>query len=182
MEQKLKNDPRYQNHESRPDLAGEHPQGDRLQVFAFVLFVIAILVDQFYLGWASWLRDLVPFGVRLTVSFIFIVFGGFLSLFGIHSVFSEYTKVPRMYTTGFFSRVRHPIYLGALIVYFGLLVFIMSPLAFLIFIVAILLYDWLARDEEARMLKIFGESYKIYMRQVPRWLPRIINISPKNKR
>ena len=172
MENKLKNDSRYRNHESRPDLAGEHPQGDRLQILVFILFVIAVLADHFYLGWSSTLRNLVPFGVRLPVSLVFILLGGFLSLMGIYSVFSEYTEKPRLYTSGFFSWVRHPIYLGVLLVYSGLLIFILSPLAILIFIAAILLYDWLASDEEERMLKLFGARYEEYMRQTPRWLPR----------
>ena len=174
MNNQLKNDPRYRSHDSRPDLAGEYPQGDRLQLLMFVLFVIAVLADHFFLGWAYSLRNLVPFGVRLPVSLVFILLGGFLSLFGIHSVFSEYTEEPRIYTSGLFSYVRHPVYLGALLIYIGLLVFFLSPLAFLIFIAVILLYDWLARDEEARMLKIFGARYKEYICQTPRWLPRLL--------
>ena len=173
MNNQIKNDPRYRSHDSRPDLAGEHPQGDRLQILLFVLFVIAVLADHFYLGWASRLRNLVPFGVWLPVSLVFIIFGGFLSLLGIHSIFSEYTEEPRMVTSGLFSYIRHPVYLGAILVYFGLLVFTLSSLAFLVFIAVILLYNWLARDEEARMLKVFGASYKEYMRQKPRWLPRL---------
>ena len=53
MNDQLKNDPRYINHESRPDLAGEHPQGDRYQLYAFLMFTAAVLIDHFFLGWAS---------------------------------------------------------------------------------------------------------------------------------
>ena len=172
MNNQLKDDPRYRNHESRPDLAGEHPQGDRLQLLAFVFFVIAVLLDHFFLGWAARLRGMVPFGIRLPISLIIILTGGYLLLFGIHSVFSEYTEQPRMVTSGLFSFVRHPVYLGVLLIYLGLLVFILSPLAFLVFFAAALLYDWLMRDEEGRMLKVFGASYEVYCRQTPRWLPR----------
>ncbi|MDP2965040.1 MAG: isoprenylcysteine carboxylmethyltransferase family protein [Pelolinea sp.] len=171
MTNQLKDDPRYRNHESRPDLAGEHPLGDKLQILVFIQFVIAVLVDHFYLGWAARLRNLVPFEVWLPVSLGLILLGGSLSFFGMHSVFSEYTEEPRMVASGLFSYVRHPVYLGALMVYSGLLVFILSPMALLIFIATILLYDWLAQDEEARMLKVFGTRYEEYMRQTPRWLP-----------
>ncbi len=173
MENKLKNDPRYQNHESRPDLAGEHPQGDRLQLLAFILFIIASLFDHLFLGWAAYLRSLFPLGARLSLSLAIIFLGGYMSFSGIQYIFSEYTEEPRMYTTGLFSYIRHPVYLGALIVYIGLLFVILSPLALMVFIGVFLLYNWLAQDEEERMLNLFGARYQEYMRQIPRWFPKL---------
>ena len=173
MNDQLKNDPRYINHESRPDLAGEHPQGDRYQLYAFLVFTAAVLIDQFFLGWASGFRSVIPFGVRLPIALLIIFFGLFLSFSGIHSVFSEYTEQPRMISSGLFSFVRHPVYLGALLIYIGMLAFLLSPLALLVFIAVFFLYDWLAQDEEARMLKVFGQRYEDYRLQTPRWLPRL---------
>lgn len=173
MKNHLKDDPRYSKHESRPDLAGEHPQGDLLQLLAFILFVIAILFDHFFLGWAIRFRGMVPFEVRLPISMVIILSGGLLSIIGVQTVFSEYTEQPRMITTSLFSFVRHPVYLGGLLVYLGLIVFFLSPLAFLVFIAVFLFYNWLARDEELRMLKVFGMEYEAYCRKTPRWLPRL---------
>jgi protein-S-isoprenylcysteine O-methyltransferase Ste14 len=173
MNDQLKDDPRYINHESRPDLAGEHPQGDRYQLYAFLLFTAAILIDHFSLGWAAHFRSIIPFSARLPLALMIILFGLFLSLSGIHTVFSEYTEQPRMITSGLFSFVRHPVYLGALLVYIGLLVFFLSPLALIVFIAVFFLYDWLAQDEEARMLKVFAQRYEDYRRQTPKWLPRL---------
>ena len=173
MNDQLKNDPRYINHESRPDLAGEHPQGDRYQLYAFISFTAAVLIDHFFLGWASSFRSVVPFGARLPITLLIVLFGLFLSLSGIHTVFSEYTEQPRMITSSLFSFVRHPVYLGALLVYIGLLVFLLSPLALVVFVAVIFLYDWLAQDEEARMLKVFGQRYEVYRLQTPRWLPKL---------
>jgi protein-S-isoprenylcysteine O-methyltransferase Ste14 len=173
MNNQLKDDPRYLNHESRPDLAGEHPQGDRYQLYAFLLFTAAVLIDHFFIGWASSFRSVIPFGVRLTVALLIVLFGLFLSLSGIHTVFSEYTEEPRMITSGLFSFVRHPVYLGAMLVYIGMLTFLLSPLALVVFMAIFLLYDWLAQDEETRMLKVFGQQYEVYRLQTPKWLPRI---------
>ena len=177
MDNPLKNDPRYLNHESRPDLAGEHPQGDRLQLAAFIMFVIAFLVDHFFIGWAASIRSYIPFWYRCAVSVIFIFTGLFLSISGIQFVFSDYTEEPRMLTSRYFTWVRHPIYLGALLVYVGLLIFILSPLALFAFFGVGMLYDWLARDEEARMLDTFGARYEEYKCQTPRWFPALF----KNK-
>ena len=173
MNDQLKDDPRYINHESRPDLAGEHPQGDRYQLYAFLLFTAAVLIDHFLLGWAARFRSVVPFGLRLPTALVIILFGLFLSLSGIHTVFSEYTEQPRMISTGLFSFVRHPVYLGALLIYIGMLVFLLSPLALVVFIAVFFLYDWLAQDEEARMLKVFAHRYEDYRHQTPKWLPRL---------
>jgi protein-S-isoprenylcysteine O-methyltransferase Ste14 len=173
MNNQLKNDPRYINHESRPDLAGEHPQGDRYQLYGFLLFLAAVLIDHFFLGWAAFFRSGVPFGLRFPIALLIIFCGLYLTLSGIHTVFSEYTEHPRMITTGLFSFVRHPVYLGALLVYIGLLAFLLSPSGLLVFIAVFFLYDWLAQDEEARMLKVFGKQYEDYRLQTPKWLPRM---------
>ncbi len=178
----LKDDPRYSNHESRPDLAGEHPQGDFFQLLIFLLFTAAVLIDHFLLGWAAEFRSFVPFSIRLPISLALILVGLYMALAGIHQVFSDYTEQPRMVTSGLFSLMRHPVYLGALIIYVGLLVLILSPLAFLAFLGAILLYNWLALDEERRMLKVFGDQYQSYCQQTPRWLPRLISRNNKIRR
>ncbi len=174
MNNPLKNDPSYVDHKSRPDLAGEHPLGDRYQEYVFIIFSLAVLIDHYLLGWAANLRSFVPFGIRLPIALFFISFGIFLSFSGIHTIFSEYTEQPRMISTGLFSFVRHPVYLGALLVYIGLLAFLLSPLALLVFIAVFFLYDWLAQDEEARMLKLFGQQYEAYRQQTPKWLPCLI--------
>jgi protein-S-isoprenylcysteine O-methyltransferase Ste14 len=173
MDNNLKNDPHYHNHESRPDLAGEHPQGDRLQFLVFILLVISFLIDYFFLGWSTVFRRLIPYNLRLPISLIFIFIGFYLSLTGIRTVFGTYSKEPRMITSGLFSYMRHPVYLGALLIFFGLFFFFLSPLSFLALIPALILYNWLAEDEETRMIKVFGENYKEYMRKTPKWFPKI---------
>ena len=168
----IRNDPRYKNHESRPDLAGEHPKGDFFQLVAMLIFLAAIAIDYFFVGFGPRLNDQVNFWIRLALGVAIGAFGGWLALYGIKIVFSEYTEQPRMITRHMFSVVRHPVYLGAMIIYIGALVFTMSPLGLAVFAGVFLLYDWLAQDEEQRMGKIFGEAYLAYKSRVPRWLPR----------
>lgn len=169
----LKSDIRYQNHESRPDLAGEHPVGDTLQIIAFIIFVIATLLDCLYLGTPSLLKKFIPLWIRLPASFILLIIGAWLSLYGIHMVFSEYREDPVMITKGMFSHIRHPIYLGAIIFYLAVLLLTLSIPGIIVWIFAIFLYNWLARDEEERMLNVFGMEYRDYKQKVPMWLPRI---------
>lgn len=171
MTNDLRNDPRYQHHGSRPDLAGEHPRGDFYQFIAMIVFLAAIAADYFWIGLAPQVNDLINFWVRLLLGVLVAGFGGFLALYGIYLVFNEYTEEPRMITRRIFSFVRHPVYLGALLIYLGALIFTMSPLGLLVFIGVFFLYDWLAEDEEQRMEEVFGDRYLGYKREVPRWLP-----------
>ncbi len=171
MNDHLCDDPRYQNHESRPDLAGEHPVGDTYQVIAMVVFIAAIILDFLQLGFPQVLNRLISFWIRLPLSLACFALGGWLALRGIQIVFGEYREEPVMITEQMFSRVRHPIYLGAILVYVGVLLLVLSPLGAFVFLGVLGLYHWLAKDEESRMLDLFGDQYRAYQREVPMWLP-----------
>ena len=167
----LRNDPRYQNHESRPDLAGEHPRGDTYQLVAFIIFIGAIILDAFLLGNPQKNNRLISIWVRLPFALILLGLGGWLALRGIHEVFSDYRQKPVILTSGLFTYMRHPIYLGAMLVYVAVLLLALSPLAFLVFFFVMVLYQWLAKYEEKLMLGIFGKAYRDYQQHVPMWLP-----------
>jgi methanethiol S-methyltransferase len=171
MNDKLRNDPRYQNHESRPDLAGEHPVGDTYQLIAMIVFIAVVLLDYFLLGFPQRFNNSLSIWARLPFSLAIFALGGWLALRGIQIVFGEYREKPVMITEHMFGWVRHPIYLGAILIYAAVLLLVLSPLGGLAFIGVISLYQWLARDEEKRMLGIFGEKYRAYKRSVPMWLP-----------
>jgi len=90
------------------------------------------------------------------------------SIFAGHGILSGH----RLITTGAYGVVRHPVYLGALLIWIGL------PLAFThvtTFALAVLYvipgYLLYLRSEEAMMLASFGDEYREYQRQVPRLLP-----------
>ncbi|MBM3137194.1 MAG: isoprenylcysteine carboxylmethyltransferase family protein, partial [Chloroflexi bacterium] len=69
--------------------------------------------------------------------------------------------------------VRHPVYLGAMLIYVGILIFTLSPIALLVFSGVFLLYEWLAADEERRMEEVFGDQYKRYKENTGRWIPHL---------
>jgi hypothetical protein len=47
-EQPIINEELYKDHENRPDLAGEHPFGDTLQLIMLIIFTAAIAADYFF--------------------------------------------------------------------------------------------------------------------------------------
>ena len=75
--------------------------------------------------------------------------------------------------TGFYRHVRNPVYVGALLVQVGTIVWYGSAglvLYFLFFIAAF--HALIVFFEEPVLQKMFGAGYNEYVRKVPRWIPR----------
>jgi protein-S-isoprenylcysteine O-methyltransferase Ste14 len=77
-------------------------------------------------------------------------------------------------TKGLYTLVRHPQYVGLAFAALGLAIMWPRFLALFLLAVMILLYYILAKDEERRMVKRFGESYSSYFNQTGMFLPRPI--------
>ena len=75
---------------------------------------------------------------------------------------------------GFAGEMRHPVYLGALLIWGGLslcfLSYIAAAITALYVIPAYLLY---IHSEEEMMLDTFGDQYRCYCRRIPMLLPRL---------
>ena len=83
-------------------------------------------------------------------------------------------RIERLVTEGLYSKIRHPLYLGLILIYFGFafawgIIWILAPTV--IFIALTILTA--IREEEVMRGK-FGREYEEYMRRVPwRFIPRI---------
>lgn len=74
---------------------------------------------------------------------------------------------------GPYHHVRNPIYLGALLVLSGYIVWFGSGLLVVYFLFFILAFHMLiVLIEEPVLEKMFGEEYDEYRQNVPRWIPR----------
>ncbi|RJQ39873.1 MAG: isoprenylcysteine carboxylmethyltransferase family protein [Nitrospiraceae bacterium] len=77
----------------------------------------------------------------------------------------------RLVKTGVYGIVRHPLYLA------GIIIFTFEPNItrnwLTVSILADIYFIFGAFMEEKRLIKIFGDEYIEYMKQVPRFLPRI---------
>lgn len=76
-------------------------------------------------------------------------------------------------TEGIYARVRHPQYSAMFLLIVSLLIQWPTLLTLLMAPVLIAAYARLARREEVELLARFGESYQIYMRDVPAFVPRL---------
>ena len=75
-------------------------------------------------------------------------------------------------TTGIYSYVRHPQYVGFILIMFGFLLQWPTLLTLAMFPVLVFMYVRLARIEERELLREFGDEYRAYM-QVPAFIPRL---------
>ena len=75
-------------------------------------------------------------------------------------------------TSGIYAYVRHPQYVGFILVMFGFLLQWPTLLTLAMFPILVFMYVRLARVEEREALTEFGILYQQYIRQVPAFFPR----------
>ncbi|HEU4628935.1 MAG TPA: isoprenylcysteine carboxylmethyltransferase family protein [Gemmatimonadaceae bacterium] len=77
-------------------------------------------------------------------------------------------------TGGFFAHARNPLYLGNLLVLFGLFLIHNNPWVYAIGVPFFVLgYVGIVAAEEHFLRGKFGAAYDAYARDVPRWIPRL---------
>jgi protein-S-isoprenylcysteine O-methyltransferase Ste14 len=109
-------------------------------------------------------------GIILPISNIIILTGVFLIIFGWSRIFKAKNK---LVTTGIYSYVRHPQYLGFLLLTFGIDFLWPTFSTLILWPILALLYYRLAQEEEKTLEEKFREEYKEYKNKVPMFIPRL---------
>jgi protein-S-isoprenylcysteine O-methyltransferase Ste14 len=87
-------------------------------------------------------------------------------------------RAPRLVTTGPYACVRNPIYLGNLLIGLGVVVMAESWICLgILFVGFSLEYGAIVSLEEEFLTRTFGEAYLVYVRRVPRWVPKVSALS-----
>ncbi|MFW9907436.1 MAG: methyltransferase family protein [Candidatus Thorarchaeota archaeon] len=86
---------------------------------------------------------------------------------------SETHRAKSVVTTGIYSKVRHPQYLGAIFSHIGISLLLSAFYSLLVTPVLILRDFIVSRKEEQQMELEFGEEYAMYKREVPMLIPRV---------
>ena len=122
-------------------------------------------------GWRS-NPHLGPFHL---LSFFFIGGGFVLISVGWRALYEAQSR-HALATTGIYAYVRHPQYDGFILVMLGFLLQWPTLLTLAMFPILVWMYSRLARSEEQESLRLFGEEYRRYIRDVPGFVPRLSDI------
>lgn len=160
-------------HKERPDLAGEHKSGDLYQIIFLIIFLAVWITDSFLFHYSDFLLKYIPLYIRLPLGIITLIISGYLAKSGLKIVFDEVRDEPCVIRKGVFNVVRHPIYLGSILLYLGLLILTMSIGAIAVWVIILGFYHYISKYEEKLLTEKFGDEYRKYMQEVPMWLPRI---------
>lgn len=114
------------------------------------------------------------FGVFHILSFLFIG-GGFVLLAAAWRVLYRAQTTATLATTGPYARLRHPQYVGFVLIMFGFLLQWPTLLTLAMFPVLTVMYWRLSLNEEKTAAAEFGEAYTRYAAAVPRFIPRLFS-------
>ncbi|MDN7675660.1 isoprenylcysteine carboxylmethyltransferase family protein [Burkholderia oklahomensis] len=112
------------------------------------------------------------FGPFHLLSFLFIG-GGFWLISAGWKVLYQAQRAHCLATTGVYAHMRHPQYVGFVLIMLGFLLQWPTLLTLAMFPVLVYMYARLARSEEKDSLAEFGQAYRQYMDEVPRFIPRL---------
>ncbi len=110
-----------------------------------------------------------PFHV---LSYLFIG-AGFWLLAVSWKVLYEAQRKHRLAVTGPYARVRHPQYIGFVLIMFGFLLQWPTLVTLAMFPILVFMYGRLARNEERDMLAQFGDEYRRYMGTASAFVPTL---------
>jgi protein-S-isoprenylcysteine O-methyltransferase Ste14 len=101
-----------------------------------------------------------------------LIVGGFFLLAAAWRVLFRAQSEGTLATTGPYAHVRHPQYVGFVVIMLGFLVQWPTLVTLIMFPILVFIYVRLAHREEAEIRDQFGETWDEYAAQTPRFFPR----------
>ena len=110
-----------------------------------------------------------------------LIFGGFILLSAAWNVLYQAQRQHALATTGAYAYVRHPQYVGFIVIMLGFLLQWPTILTLVMFPLLVVMYVRLAHSEEAQARRQFGAAYEAYAAATPGWLPRLGGAPPEHR-
>jgi protein-S-isoprenylcysteine O-methyltransferase Ste14 len=143
-----------------------------------VTVILLIVTQQFHIGWylpapLNFIPTivgclLIALGVYLLAitTYFFAKIGG--------GTVAHWSPPTKLVIHGIYRYVRNPMVLGVVLTVLGETIFFGSISMFVLFLVLFIGNHILfIKYEEPNLIKRFGDDYREYMKNVPRWLPRL---------
>ena len=135
--------------------------------FAIVLFGLGCL------GYApEWRFVFISPSTTKALGLAIILLGVFLRVLAFKEIPCTH-RIDRLVTSGIYSKTRNPVYLSIIIIVLGISIFSERSLTALWIVESALLIYYVAKCEESDLESKFGEEYRTYKRNVPRFIPRL---------
>jgi protein-S-isoprenylcysteine O-methyltransferase Ste14 len=116
-----------------------------LSIFLFIHFWEKSTLN--YLGLLLWI---IGFAIWLS------------GLLAIGKYFHGFSEPKGLVTSGIYSKISHPIYLGGILLFIGVSVYIQHPLAIIITLINIVFQAHRIRIEQKKLKQKYGEKYLKY--------------------
>jgi protein-S-isoprenylcysteine O-methyltransferase Ste14 len=101
-----------------------------------------------------------------------LIFGGFIMLSSAWRVLYQAQSQHKLATTELYARMRHPQYVGFVLIMTGFLLQWPTLITLVMFPVLVFMYLRLARREEQDAIAEFGEEYRHYAAKTPAFWPK----------
>jgi len=113
---------------------------------------------------------------NLAACLLLVLPGSWLAISGVKETTLKVAETHRpktVVTTGVYSIVRHPQYLGGLLAHLGISILLSAFYSLLLTPMIIALVYLISRKEEKEILREFGKDYKDYRDKVPMLIPKL---------
>ncbi|MHA1913108.1 MAG: methyltransferase family protein [Promethearchaeota archaeon] len=158
-------------HEGR--LGNEAPYSHLFQLGSLITFSVVWVIDSLILRFSVFISKYIPFIVNVIIFGVILALAIVLIQISQKTLFNTPENKEELIKEGIFNRVRHPLYLGVLLIYFSLFFLSISLISLGVWVIIFLIYNRLAAYEEKELETIYKEDYRDYRKSVPRWIPRI---------
>ncbi len=127
-----------------------------------------------YLEWNTLCYSIAIFGLSIFMIGVVVRWISIIQLKKEFTVDVAITKNHNLKTNGIYKKIRHPSYLGLLLICFGLSISMNSIISLSVITIPILLaLIYRIKTEENILIKEFGETYKDYIKKTYKIIPRI---------
>tara|TARA_Y100000588_G_C14149882_1_gene880091 strand:- start:852 stop:1427 length:576 start_codon:yes stop_codon:yes gene_type:complete len=128
--------------------------------------------------------------IFLPPGFILILFGEAVRLYAVSyaggKTRTRNVGASSLCTAGPYSRTRNPLYIGNMLIYFGVVLFSGGSLMWELLLIVIIFfsfqYYFIITLEEKKLFELFGDDYVVYQGHVPAIIPRITPWENHDKR
>lgn len=151
----------------RHGVGEENPINDRAQVVFVLVFLIIWGIDSFLLHYGLNILGLISLLVSVPIGIVSFAVGVFFVRKSESVVFSN--SEGKVIDTGVYAKVRHPMYLGELLILLGFSIATLSILSFIVWVVFFVFLDKMATYEEKDLTRILGQKYSDYKKRVHKW-------------